>query len=72
MILNKDDYDLLWKKVIHYNEIADDFSVMKDGLNIYFKGTHLIAGIMMPQWMSSHSLVKLLNIKDLNNEFLAI
>lgn len=46
MILNKDDYDLLWKKVIHYNEIADDFSVMKDGLNIYFKGTHLIAGIM--------------------------
>ena len=45
---------------------------MKDGLNIHFKGTLLIKGIMMPQWMSSHSLVKLLNIKELNNEFLEV
>ena len=58
--------------VIHYNERADAFPVMKDGLNIHFKGTLLIKGIMMPQWMSSHSLVTLLNIKELNNEFLEV
>lgn len=56
------------KKTIHCNERADDFPIMKDGLNIRFKGMHLIAERMMSQWMLRHSLVKLLNLKDLKSE----
>lgn len=56
------------KKTSHCNERADDFPIMKDGLNIHFKGMHLIAERMMSQWMLRHNLVKLLNLKDLKSE----